>query len=201
MTTSAPAIRSGSRDDAPGVVALIGRVFAEYGFVYDPAVEVPDLTDVQTRSYNRFLQLDVPYDKRTHTGLEGVLQEIFPIESYDKKISLEYIRYGRETPVILTTPGDFTFMRPPRRDGGEEMPVEVPVPQAPDGAGASGNRRPRRGASRASGTRAGPSACRRNARTAESFREIVAGASFPPRRPARSPGRPLPGRPMTPWAT
>ena len=29
--------------DVPGVVALIGRVFAEYGFVYEPAVEVPDL--------------------------------------------------------------------------------------------------------------------------------------------------------------
>ena len=36
-------IRPGSRDDAPGVVALIGRVFAEYGFVWEPAVEVPDL--------------------------------------------------------------------------------------------------------------------------------------------------------------
>src|SRR5262249_15026540 len=31
--------------DAPGVVALIGRVFAEYDFVYDPHVEVPDLFD------------------------------------------------------------------------------------------------------------------------------------------------------------
>lgn len=30
-------------DDVPGVIALIGRVYAEYGFVYDPAVEVPDL--------------------------------------------------------------------------------------------------------------------------------------------------------------
>jgi hypothetical protein len=29
--------------DVAGVIALIGRVFAEYGFVYDPAVEVPDL--------------------------------------------------------------------------------------------------------------------------------------------------------------
>ena len=29
----------------------------------------------------------------TATGLEGVLHEIFPIESYDKKISLEYIQY------------------------------------------------------------------------------------------------------------
>jgi RimJ/RimL family protein N-acetyltransferase len=31
------------RDDIAGVIALIGRVFEEYGFVYDPAVEVPDL--------------------------------------------------------------------------------------------------------------------------------------------------------------
>jgi RimJ/RimL family protein N-acetyltransferase len=29
--------------DAAGVIALIGRVFAEYSFVYDPAVEVADL--------------------------------------------------------------------------------------------------------------------------------------------------------------
>jgi DNA-directed RNA polymerase subunit beta len=57
------------------------------------AVEVPPLTDVQTRSYERFLQLDIPPHKRTPTGLEGVLQEIFPIESYDKKIALEYVKY------------------------------------------------------------------------------------------------------------
>jgi N-acetylglutamate synthase-like GNAT family acetyltransferase len=29
--------------DVPAVVALLGRVFAEYGFVFDPAIEVPDL--------------------------------------------------------------------------------------------------------------------------------------------------------------
>src|SRR6059058_5038949 len=57
------------------------------------AVEVPPLTDVQTRSYERFLQLDTPHNKRTPSGLEGVLQEIFPIESYDKKIALEYVKY------------------------------------------------------------------------------------------------------------
>jgi putative acetyltransferase len=33
------------RADVPGVIALIGRVFAEYGFAYDPAIEVPDLLD------------------------------------------------------------------------------------------------------------------------------------------------------------
>ncbi len=62
-------------------------------FRYGDAVEVPDLTEVQTRSYDRFLQLDVPWDKRTNSGLESVMQEIFPIESYDKKISLDYVKY------------------------------------------------------------------------------------------------------------
>jgi GNAT superfamily N-acetyltransferase len=29
--------------DVPGIIALIGRVYAEYGFVYEPTTEVPDL--------------------------------------------------------------------------------------------------------------------------------------------------------------
>src|SRR5207237_2938293 len=65
------------------------RNFGRFG----DAIDVPPLTDVQTRSYERFLQLDVPPEKRTPTGLEGVLREIFPIESYDKKLSLEYVKY------------------------------------------------------------------------------------------------------------
>src|SRR3984893_16892720 len=65
------------------------RNFGRFG----DAVEVPPLTDVQTRSYDRFLQLDVAPEKRTATGLEGVLREIFPVESYDKTLSLQYLRY------------------------------------------------------------------------------------------------------------
>jgi DNA-directed RNA polymerase subunit beta len=57
------------------------------------AIEVPNLTEVQIKSYDRFLQLDVPPEKRQPIGLEGVLREIFPIESYDKQIRLEYLRY------------------------------------------------------------------------------------------------------------
>ena len=45
------------------------------------------------KSYARFLQYDAPPDKRKDEGLEGVLREIFPIESYDKKLTLEYLRY------------------------------------------------------------------------------------------------------------
>jgi O-acetylserine/cysteine efflux transporter len=36
-------VRPAGRADAPGVVDLIGRVYLEYGFVYVPEVEVPDL--------------------------------------------------------------------------------------------------------------------------------------------------------------
>ena len=67
----------------------VERRFDRYG----DASPVPPLTDIQTRSYDRFLQLLVPHDKRTPTGLEGVLREIFPIDSYDKKNSLEYVKY------------------------------------------------------------------------------------------------------------
>jgi DNA-directed RNA polymerase subunit beta len=65
------------------------RNFGRFG----DAVEVPSLTDVQTVSYDRFLQLEVAPDKREASGLEGVLREIFPIESYDKTISLDFVKY------------------------------------------------------------------------------------------------------------
>ncbi len=35
----------------------------------------------------------MPPAKRKDQGIEGVLREIFPIESYDKTLRLEYIRY------------------------------------------------------------------------------------------------------------
>lgn len=44
---SAATLLPASRDDVPGVIALIGRVFAEYGFVYDAATEVPDLIEFE----------------------------------------------------------------------------------------------------------------------------------------------------------
>src|SRR6266496_126685 len=65
------------------------RNFGHFG----DALDVPNLTDVQTRSYDRFLQLDTPPEDRTATGLEGVLREIFPIESYDKTLNLNYLKY------------------------------------------------------------------------------------------------------------
>jgi O-acetylserine/cysteine efflux transporter len=41
--TSPPIVSPATRADVPGIVALIGRVYAEYRLLYDPAIEVPDL--------------------------------------------------------------------------------------------------------------------------------------------------------------
>jgi N-acetylglutamate synthase-like GNAT family acetyltransferase len=45
MSTPEVTIGPAGTHDVPGVVELIGRVFSEYGFVWDPAAEVPDLFD------------------------------------------------------------------------------------------------------------------------------------------------------------
>jgi DNA-directed RNA polymerase subunit beta len=60
--------------------------------------ESPDLTEIQTRSYEAFLQADDPAEKRDDKGIESVLREIFPIESYDKTLRLEYLKYDLGKP-------------------------------------------------------------------------------------------------------
>ncbi len=58
-----------------------------------PPHRTPDLTEIQTASFREFLQFEVPWQEREDKGIEGVLREIFPIESYDKSLRLEYVRY------------------------------------------------------------------------------------------------------------
>src|SRR5262249_58199618 len=43
MTGKDLTVTTAGSEDVGGVIALIGRVFTEYGFVFDAAVEVPDL--------------------------------------------------------------------------------------------------------------------------------------------------------------
>ncbi len=54
---------------------------------------LPNLMDLQVAAWNRFLQRDTHYAERENGGLEAILREIFPIKSYDGKLSLEYIGY------------------------------------------------------------------------------------------------------------
>jgi len=74
-----------------------GQIVRDFGRVRD-AVEVPDLVAIQRKSYGEFLQSDVAPTKRKCIGLEALFQETFPIESYDKKMLLEYLYYELEKP-------------------------------------------------------------------------------------------------------
>src|SRR5882724_377109 len=57
------------------------------------ALPIPNLIDVQISAYKRFLQQEVEPAKRKSEGLEALLREVFPIESYDGNLRLEYISY------------------------------------------------------------------------------------------------------------
>jgi len=77
-------------------------VIRDFGEVRD-AVEIPDLVATQRKSYDLFLQKDVPPTKRANIGLEALFRETFPIESYDKKMLLEYLYYELEKPHYTPT--------------------------------------------------------------------------------------------------
>ena len=70
------------------------RDFSRYG----DAMQVPDLIQIQTASYDRFLQMNVAPDKRAPLGLEGLLREVFPIESYDGNMHMAYVDYQLDQP-------------------------------------------------------------------------------------------------------
>ena len=59
---------------------------------------VPDLIGLQIDSYRNFLQPDVPPEERKNQGLQEVFNEIFPIVSYDKQSSVEFVSYSVGTP-------------------------------------------------------------------------------------------------------
>lgn len=55
-------------------------------------VPVPNLIEVQSRSFNEFAQLDYLPSERQLIGLEKVFKDVFPIDYHDK-MSLEYVSY------------------------------------------------------------------------------------------------------------
>ena len=70
-----------------------------YNFGKIPEIcDIPYLIEIQTKSYDEFLQTGVPKSRRDNTGLEEVFREVFPIESYDGNHKLEYVSYVLGSP-------------------------------------------------------------------------------------------------------
>src|SRR5476649_2402899 len=68
-----------------------GNIRKSFGKIKD-IVPVPNLIEIQSSSFNDFVQLDYLSDERQLIGLEKVLKDVFPIE-YEDKMSLEYVSY------------------------------------------------------------------------------------------------------------
>jgi len=81
---------------------MVSQTVRRFGNVRD-AVDIPDLVAIQRSSFDHFLQKEVAPTKRKHFGLEALFQEIFPIESYDKNMKLEYLCYELEKPHYAPT--------------------------------------------------------------------------------------------------
>src|ERR1700761_5003862 len=61
-------------------------------------IDLPNLIEIQIKSYNQFLQANKFPDERENIGLQEVFSEIFPIKSYDEKTILEFISYSLGVP-------------------------------------------------------------------------------------------------------
>jgi DNA-directed RNA polymerase subunit beta len=61
----------------------------------------PNMIELQTNSYQEFLQAELsPSKRQKHVGLEAVFREVFPIESYDGKVVLDYSSYEIGEPKV-----------------------------------------------------------------------------------------------------
>lgn len=56
-------------------------------------VKIPDLIGMQRESYKRYLQMDVPPEKRKDIGLQTVFKSVFPIKDFTGSASLEFVSY------------------------------------------------------------------------------------------------------------
>jgi DNA-directed RNA polymerase subunit beta len=61
-------------------------------------LEISNLIEIQTASYEHFLQHGVPLEGRTNVGLQAVFNSVFPIKDAHDTTSLEFVKYEMGDP-------------------------------------------------------------------------------------------------------
>ena len=74
-----------------------GRLRRDFSKI-DRVIDIPNLIDIQNRSFDRFLQADVDPQKRENVGLQAVFNSVFPIRDFNETASLEFVSYTLEKP-------------------------------------------------------------------------------------------------------
>ena len=59
-------------------------------------IEIPNLIELQKKSYEAFLLKDLDADRRGMEGLNGVFKSVFPISDFNNTSSLEFVSYTLE---------------------------------------------------------------------------------------------------------
>ena len=57
-------------------------------------IQIPNLIEVQKRSYDRFLQMDKLPSEREDGGLQAVFQSVFPITDFRNVSQLEFVDFA-----------------------------------------------------------------------------------------------------------
>lgn len=61
-------------------------------------LELPDLIEIQTKSFDDFLQWETPPDERKNQGLQEVFNDVFPVSSPNGLTRLEFVNYSLTPP-------------------------------------------------------------------------------------------------------
>src|SRR6185369_3354627 len=73
------------------------RVRQSFGKI-DRIIDIPNLIDIQMKSYEKFLQANVPPNERQDLGLQGVFRSVFPIRDFNGTSELVFVGYTLERP-------------------------------------------------------------------------------------------------------
>src|SRR5689334_18458159 len=73
------------------------RIRKDFGRIGE-ITRMPNLIEVQKSSYDQFLQIGVPAEKRESIGLQEVFRSVFPIKDFSEKAELQFVRYELEEP-------------------------------------------------------------------------------------------------------
>jgi DNA-directed RNA polymerase subunit beta len=73
------------------------RARKNFGRIGD-IIPVPNLIEIQIRSFERFLQSDVPSNKIEDRGLQSAFNSVFPVTDYNETASIEFIEYALGKP-------------------------------------------------------------------------------------------------------
>ena len=73
------------------------RIRKSFGRI-ETITSMPNLIEVQKNSYDQFLQINIPAEKRTNTGLQAVFKSVFPIKDFAETSTLEFVRFNFDQP-------------------------------------------------------------------------------------------------------